>query len=500
MSRQQDRNSARPPATSPASDAPADGTIRVVHVDGDGPFVERTATWLEAEGDAIAVTTATGAAEGLDHLEEEPVDCVVSEYDVPGTDGLGFLRQVRERSPGLPFLLYTGRGSEEIASEAIAAGVTDYLRKESGAETDQYAVLVNRIEEVVSRYRAERAVEETREQFQRLVEHSADVVSILDADGRWEYLSPSAECVLGYEPEELIGEVGFDYVHPDDRPDAMETFARVTDSDHVSTVEFRFDHPSEGWIWLENRVRNLVDDPVVGGFVVHTRDVTDRKRSQQELTRRTERLEEVVTTLAHDIRNPLDVAEGCLYLARETGDEDHFERIERSHARMERIVEDAVTLTRDGKGVEQPQPVQFEGVVADAWQRVETSEATLACDGTETILADGDRCRRLFENLFRNSVEHSSTGSRPLADEDAVGVRVRAGTTGDGFYVADDGQGISPDEREQVFEPGYSTTGDGTGFGLSIVREIVVAHDWEIDVTESRRRGARFDITGVEFV
>jgi len=134
------------------------------------------------------------------------------------------------------------------------------------------------------------------------------------------------------------------------------------------------------------------------------------------------------------------------------------------------------------------------------------------------LYADPDQLAHVFENLFRNSVEHSSTGSRPVADdsegrkppgsgaephdEETPGdgaVTIRVGTTadGDGVYVADDGPGIPAEERERVFESGYSSSPDGTGFGLAIVREIVDAHGWEVRATESADGGARFEITGV---
>ena len=123
------------------------------------------------------------------------------------------------------------------------------------------------------------------------------------------------------------------------------------------------------------------------------------------------------------------------------------------------------------------------------WETVATADATIECQCEAVIQADRSRLADVFENLFRNSVEH--------ADAD---VSITVETTGPGFYIADDGPGIPPDDREQIFETGYSTETDGTGFGLAIVREIVEAHDWTISVSESEDGGARFEITGVEFV
>jgi PAS domain S-box-containing protein len=131
--------------------------IHVLHVDDDREFVELAALLLERESASLSVTTETNVAAGLERIESSPVDCVVSDYDMPRLDGLEFLRAVREREPDLPFVLFTGKGSEEIASAAISAGVNDYLQKVSG--TDQFAVLANRIENLVSQARAEATLE-----------------------------------------------------------------------------------------------------------------------------------------------------------------------------------------------------------------------------------------------------------------------------------------------------------------------------------------------------
>ena len=131
--------------------------IHVLHVDDDKEFVDLAALLLERESETLSVTVETSVAEGLEHIESSTVDCVVSDYDMPGTDGLEFLRAVREREPDLPFVLFTGKGSEEIASAAISAGVNDYLQKVAG--TDQFKVLANRIENLVSQARAEATLE-----------------------------------------------------------------------------------------------------------------------------------------------------------------------------------------------------------------------------------------------------------------------------------------------------------------------------------------------------
>jgi signal transduction histidine kinase len=119
---------------------------------------------------------------------------------------------------------------------------------------------------------------------------------------------------------------------------------------------------------------------------------------------------------------------------------------------------------------------------------VENENAALVVDDTFDFAADPDRLQQLFENLFRNAVEHAG---------DDVTIRVGA-LDGDGFYIEDDGPGIPEDKREKVFDSGFTTNRDGTGFGLAIVMEIVEAHGWQISVTEGDTGGARFEVTNVE--
>ena len=216
----------------------------------------------------------------------------------------------------------------------------------------------------------------------------------------------------------------------------------------------------------------------------------ERRRAAERLERERDRLDEFVSVVSHDLRNPLTTARGRLDLLADDCDSDHVEPVERSLSRMETLVDDLLTLAREGSDVEDPSPVDLVATATDAWETADTRRGTLetAVDGGD-VLADEERLRQLLENLFRNAAEHGG--------DDAT-VTVGSLADGSGFYVADDGPGIPEAEREQVFETGYTTTADGTGFGLNIVGEIVDAHGWEIRVVESEDGGARFEITGVE--
>jgi signal transduction histidine kinase len=227
-------------------------------------------------------------------------------------------------------------------------------------------------------------------------------------------------------------------------------------------------------------------------------DVTGQQRQQRELERENEQLDQFASLVSHDLRNPLDVAIGRITVVDELVDdpqvETHLEEIRDSHARMNRIIEDVLTLARQGQSVDEKREIDLADIAEDAWSHVGTDGATLDVATDQTVLADPDRLAHVFENLFRNSVEHGGG-----ADDDGVEISVGAVEETAGFYVADDGCGIDPDLRNQVFETGVSGE-DGTGLGLAIVSNIAEAHGWEIAVTESAAGGARFDFTGVDVV
>ncbi|TYT62908.1 sensor histidine kinase [Natrialba swarupiae] len=209
----------------------------------------------------------------------------------------------------------------------------------------------------------------------------------------------------------------------------------------------------------------------------------DRERRRRELARQNERLERFVSVVSHDLRNPLNVLSGYIELIEETGDPEHIEDVSMAADRMETMIEDLLTLARQGENLEKRQPVDLEDVARRAWNAVDTADARLVTRELGTVDGDPGRLQQAFENLFRNAIEHA--GAR---------VTVTVVGTEDGFVVEDDGPGIPVEQRNRIFREGY-TGGDGTGLGLSIVATVVDAHGWSISVEESDDGGARFAFT-----
>ena len=703
--------------------------IRVLHVDDEPEFGDMVAEFLEREDAQLDVTSVTSAAAGIERLDGAQFDCVVSDYDMPDQNGLQFFESVRDSHPDLPFILFTGKGSEDVASDAISAGVDDYLQKQGG--TGQYTLLAHRITNAVAQYRSKQEIEASQERLSLFFEQSP--LGALEWTESFDVarMNEKAEEILGFTEEELVGSSWRRLIPESEQDGVAELFAEMLteskaydieqetltsdgerircewhhrvvrdelgdvitifskfqnvsqrvqrekelaeerafteqaldtledvfyvvetdgtltrwnerlgavtghsdvtldgkdirtlfaedDHDRISgaieeaietgtaTVEARLltaaseevsyeltgkrltdphgefvgivgigrdlserkERKAEiqfardlldqteriadvgGWeietatdevFWTENlfdmlgvdygqapplgealdvyleedrqRVANAIETAVAAaesfdvearferhdgelrwfriqgkpvlqdGEVVRLRgavqDITDHKQREKQL-------EQFASIVSHDLRNPLNVAEGRLELAREECDSEHLPSVAQAHERMRDLIADLLELARGDERVSAMELVDLGELAGQCWNAVETGDATLVNEAETHFHADQSQLRQLLENLIRNAVEHGGDD-----------VTITIGDQPDGFYVADDGPGIPPEDREQVFEPGYSTSTEGTGFGLSIIRQITEAHGWTVSLDTSTDGGIRFDVTGV---
>jgi PAS domain S-box-containing protein len=612
--------------------------VEVLCVDDEPSLLDLTETFLDRESDRIRVRSATTADDALRALEAHDVDCVVSDYDLDGRTGLAFLRTVRDAHPDLPFVLFTGKGSEAVAADAISAGVTDYLQK-GGRE--QYARLANRVERAVDAARAERELERTREKNARLHDLAADVTNASSRDAVVDAALAAADDVLefhvyglyeakdgyfepvgaaSYEPgslpaldEGILGRtyqrgesfrvddaasdrvaapdqssfrsavsvpVGDDFVFQaiSDDPGAFtasdleltellvrhveEAFDRLdrerehrrtreqleaildntTAMVYIKDADGRYEFANERFREaldvpnddvLGRTDEELQDEQVAAAVRANDRraidagesieveedaywdgehrtyysvkvplfdddgdptsvcgistDITEVKERERELEQQRNRLDEFASVLAHDLRGPLSVADGYRELLALDVDDERLEEIENAHDRMDELIDDVLSLAREGDHDVDTRTVSVADVARSAQSAVDLPDAvTVDVDGDATIEADPSRLRRMFENCFRNAVEHGESTTT-----------IRVSVLEDGFYVADDGEGVPADARDGLFEYGVSD-GDGTGIGLAVVREIAAAHGWSVRCTESETGGARFEVLGVD--
>ncbi|EMA31919.1 PAS domain S-box protein [Haloarcula japonica] len=266
-------------------------TIRILHVDDEPNFADLTATFLEREDDRFTVETATSASAGKERLEQSQFDCVVSDYEMPGQNGIAFLKSVREQYPDLPFILFTGKGSEEVASDSISAGVTDYLQKEGG--TDQYAILANRITNAVEHYRVQQRVERSEQRLREIVDALPHLLYVVDEEGNYllanaalaTFHNTTIEAIEGSNIAEVLDASAADQFrrHLDEVLEA-ETTTRVP--------EVEIPAPDGETHIFEPRLQPYefgdVDNRAVLGIAA---DITERKTHERALERTRERMQ-----------------------------------------------------------------------------------------------------------------------------------------------------------------------------------------------------------------
>jgi len=341
---------------------------------------------------------------------------------------------------------------------------------------------------------------------ERLMEMSPAPTLVIGADGAIRYCNTAvADFLDAPDRDAVVGEPALEYIHPDDRDAVGDRLDRIL-SDHVENEPLE-----ERIVGFDGETRSAVvaSSPVTfdgdPAAQVVLNDVTAEREQRRAVEQKTEQIELLSSVLSHDMRGPVSVAIGRLQLARETGEQAHIEQAEAALERTQELIEDVTELLQDGDIVNEVEPLELAQVVADVEETFGTDRLTIRVADSTEIAADYYAAKRLFENLFSNAVEHASMSHDSQARRDAVErggpeTTVEVGTLDDraGFYVADDGSGIPPEEREQVFEPGYTTKESGSGFGLVSIQQIVQAHGWTIDVAESDAGGTRFEISGVE--
>ncbi|UTF53984.1 ATP-binding protein [Natronosalvus rutilus] len=405
--------------------------------------------------------------------------CIVDERAFRRLEDWCTSRKEAVRPTFLPYLLITDRSPTPSALDrhCIDAVVTVPVRK---------AKLREQIDDLLAKRRESVALTEQKrqshERFQTLFHTAPDPAFVFRADGLVREVNRAFCAKTGLEPTQVVGERLQDLDAFSD--DVLERLRPVDEAgDEEREVAYRTVDGRRRIAEVNTSRIDTADEleEIIGTF----RDVTEQRRQKREL----ERLDEFASILAHELRNPLGIAQMYLSIARESHQPEDFEQIDDSLERMSEMIDELLSLAREGETLDVTERVSLEAVVDDAWSQVAAPKATLRTESLSgTAEADVDRLERVFENLFRNAIEHAT---------DDVTVRVGVlENERSGVFVEDDGPGIEPGDRETIFDRGFTTGGNGTGLGLPIVKQIVEAHGWEIDSVDSET-GARFEIDGL---
>lgn len=474
------------PAAGESDDDPADHLVlgHTWAAPGYEAFAEVTAPQTFGPGDGlIGRVWSGGGPEWIADLQAD--DAGFTRAGAADDSGLvsGVAIRLPERVPDDP----------AVEPIAVLAFLTATPREEDFEFARAAADIVAGTGRLFGRRRRDDAIDEDRRLLDAALDVTPHPIVIFDTEGEVERLNATAEAVVGIDAAGARdhGRLDDGWAISTDDGDPLPAHERPV------TVALHTGEPAEGRLALtlpsgDRRTFDLraspvvTDDGDVSRVVAAFEDVTDRLAYRRALEARNAELDRYASVVSHDLRNPLAVIEGYVDLAMETGSVSELERAKAALDRANGLVDSLLVLARHGQTVGDVETVAVEAAVRDAWRSVDSSDATLAV-GTDLPVVEADPVRfgQLLENLLANAVTHAGAG---------VAISVESLPGGSGFAVVDDGPGIPPEARDQIFEAGTGSTGGGLGLGLALVRSIAEAHDWRVHVEDGPEGGARFVI------
>jgi len=491
------------------------GTRHVLYLDPNAARARETTRAVET--DDTTLYTASSVEDALERLAWPDIDCLVAVHDPERFDGIDAAATICDTHPCLPVVLFSMAGSADVASQAVGTAVDEFVSAES---TDAHselaaAIATASVEGLTDEHETSDPVDPELanvdpERVDELLETGLDrqhLVELLHKSALFDTILESMPVhlfVKDHAARHLYVSSGFH--------DSVDEFLGQTDPEigMVADRHARRAYVEDKYVieegkpvldkveylpmldqWnLTSKVPWRGPDGEVVGLIGITRDITERKKRQNEVKRQNERLDRFASMLSHDLRNPVQLAKMRLELALEEDDPTHLDAVDDALDRMDELIEDVLGLARQGHHVANPTPVDLDDVVGVAWASVDAPQATVdTVRSLGTVLGSEGRLRQLLANCFRNAIEHGGA---------TVTVRVGTLPEREGFFVEDDGPGFPPDAEGDLFDAGYTTSDDGTGFGLSIVREIADAHGWNVVATQSPDGGARLEFSGVD--
>lgn len=494
--------------------------VRVLLVDDEETQIELVSLNLVRLDPNLDISSVSKPSEALKVLKKGGFDCVISDYSFPMMSGIQLCKEIRKTS-NVPFILYTARGSEEVAAEAFTAGVDAYIKKES--ELAHYIILDNRIKDAVERNRmrealektnedlkhskeqlqayvnmleervAERTIEirETKERLESFMDSAPDAILIYDADLRLLDLNNAALAAYppGTEKKSLIGRKMTDLAPGIESTERYNGFQRVLDTGerfYEDNHRVVFAWGKGGWAstWAFRMGKNL-------GIVRRdvTRHETDRRRViEEEKLAALTRMSQVV---AHDLRGPLGAIVQAVNVAK---------RDPSLQGNMMRVIEEnavkSLTMIADWRsntrGVA-PQPVEVDpvaliGKVAETLKLPEGVRLTTRFgDKVKPIRTDPEVLRKVLINLIENGVEAMPSGGELTVSADVDKGRLVVA-------VSDTGVGITEEAEDKIFTPLYSTKPGGMGLGLTFSKRAVEVLGGSISFESKVGKGTTFRV------
>ncbi len=470
--------------------------IRVLLVE-DNPGDARLFTELVRDTGAglWKLVQADRLSTAIERLKREPFDLLLLDLSLPDAEGLDTVMRARAEAPKVPIVVLTGHDDEALAVRAMRAGAQDYLVK-GRLDGD---LLVRSIRYATERGRAIEALERREEHYRSLIENSMDLISILNLDGTIRYVSPSHERILGYPLDELIGKNVLGFIHPHDK---VRVQRALEGGNNGQPVECRVRHADGSWRVLESFSRDLSHVAGVNGMVVNARDITERKRLEEQLhhSQRLEAVGRLAGGVAHDFNNLLMVITGYSHMLL-----DAMHPSDPARQDLEQVVkasERATDLTRQLLAFSRRQGVRAALVNVNALVGEMERMLRRVLGGIEltirlapdlqSVRADPGQVEQVILNVVVNARDAMPEGGQLSIETKNYG----AGRGGDCITIAitDTGVGMDPRVLSRVFEPFFTTKEHGTGLGLATSYGIIKENGGDLRVESAPGLGTTFYI------
>ncbi len=458
-------------------------------VDDEPDLLEQAKLFLERDDERLEIDTAVSVEDGLEMFEENDYEAIVSDYRLRERDGLEFLRIVRkEKNSDIPFLIFTGKGREEVAMEALNLDANRYIQKR-GDPKSQYGVLADAIIQEVESWNVKTELERAKGETQMLLDNYPNMIFIVAENGRFLRVNKTFASTFGMPREEIEGKM-LDELFPEEQAEKMmeDNLEVIRTGEPKLDILEPFETP-DGVRWRQaDKLPLSGGEEGVIGVVGFARDITERKRAE----RREEFLRSLLT---HYIRNKNDGAlenqEALLGYDLPEGAEERVEGTIEAIRESSDMIDKVQTLQRVEEG-EEAEEVSVNSCIENAIERCEyiADERGFRIEKDlpdQDMTVEGDLLEDLYVNLMENSIIHSGGSVLKVSGERSNREFV--------YSVEDDGKGIPEDEREEIFEMGFKKGAEsGFGFGLYFVDEIVESYGGRIEVKDSELGGARFDL------
>ncbi len=386
-----------------------------MHVDDDPSSLEISKQILMDMGN-FEIDYACCVEEAFKKLAAGNFDVVVSDYEMPKKDGLQFLLELRKSKNEIPFILFTGKGREEVAVKALNLGADGYINKQGNPETvygELKHVILNSFEKRI----AQEMLRQSEERFKNLVTNSKDLIMLTQADGVVLFLSPSCKNVLGYEPSELVGKIPW-IIHADDLERVQKVFQSALTSKLSETLEYRILTKQGETKWVNHTFSQLWENGELKQIVSNLTDITESKKAEEAITQ-SESHYRLLGDNVHDVIWTMDL-------------EGHFTYVSPSVLQLSGYTSDDVlkqsmveALTPDSARIvlEDLQRFWETGAVPSNYYELEQyckNGSTVWTEVNFTVLRNRDGKPKAFLGVSRNIAERKKVESEMKREREAL--------------------------------------------------------------------------------